>query len=97
MARIIGAVSIIIATAALAACSAQGAKEKGGYRVVKRGGEDYFCRNEAVTGSRLEVHEVCMTKQQMDRVRDHTQEEVRRMQTPIFEPDVPNTAPGAGG
>lgn len=97
MARIIGTVGMVLATAVLAACAANSAKENGGYRMVKRDGQDYFCRKEAVTGSRLEMHEVCMTKQQMDAVRDNTQEEVRRMQTPVFEPDTPNTANGAGG
>ncbi|MET0281086.1 MAG: hypothetical protein ABW278_08180 [Steroidobacteraceae bacterium] len=97
MAWMSGTVLTLLAAATLVGCASQSAKEATRYRSVTRNGEEFFCRNEAVTGSRLEVHEVCLTRKQMDATRDHTQDEIRRMQSPVYEPDTPNTAPGAGG
>lgn len=61
------------------------------YRTVVRDGEEYFCRTEAVTGSRVSTRETCLTRRQMDQV----QEDVRRMQSPPSDPDLPDTQPGA--
>jgi hypothetical protein len=97
MVRMSATVLTLFAAATLAGCAAPGAGDAKRYRSVTRDGEEYFCRNEAVTGSRLEMHEVCLTRKQMDAAREHTQDEVRRMQSPVYEPDTPNTARGAGG
>lgn len=62
-----------------------------GYRTVVRDGQEYFCRTEAVTGSRVSVREVCLTRRQMEQA----QEDVRRMQTPAADQDLPDGQPGA--
>ena len=37
-----------------------------GYRVVMKKGTEYFCRDEAVTGSHTLKSEVCVTQDQLD-------------------------------
>lgn len=68
-----------------------------GYRLKMTKGVEYYCRREAVTGSRLEVHEICLTREQLERQRDLSQEALRQIQRPPQETDVPSTQPGAGG
>ncbi len=82
-----------VVTALLATgCASQQVNVDGtAYRTVVRDGEEYFCRTEAVTGSRVSTRETCLTRRQMDQV----QEDVRRMQTPPSDPDLPDTQPGA--
>lgn len=83
----------VLVTALVATGCASKTVKSGGleYRTVVRNGQEYFCRTEAVTGSRVSTSETCLTRQQMEQ----SQEDVRRMQTPISEPDVPNSQPGA--
>lgn len=87
---------IVPAALAIAVLSGGCASEKvksGGleYRTVVRDGQEYFCRTEAVTGSRVSMREVCLTRRQMEQA----QEDVRRMQTPPADQDLPDGQPGA--
>ena len=54
--------------AAPAAKAAGGATDKtpNSYKLVKRNGQDVYCRREEVTGSRTAVREVCLTQAQME-------------------------------
>lgn len=83
----------VLATAMMAGGCASKKVTSGGleYRTVVRDGQEYFCRTEAVTGSRVSMREVCLTRRQMEQ----SQEDVRRMQTPASDVDVPDGQPGA--
>jgi hypothetical protein len=71
------------------ATAADDKKAAKGYRQVTKNGVEYFCRREAVTGSRTEVVDTCLTKAQMDSVTDSSQDLVRRLNS------VPGGMPGA--
>ncbi|MFO7325266.1 MAG: hypothetical protein DIU62_006095 [Pseudomonadota bacterium] len=84
--------SIALAAVLVTACAPQRVKIGGNdYRVVVKDGEEYFCHDEPVTGSRVSTREVCRTRRQID----EAQQEVRRMQTPPTDIDLPDTQPGA--
>jgi hypothetical protein len=76
------------AAPATTAVAADDKKAGKGYRQITKNGEEYFCRREAVTGSRTEVVETCLTKAQMDNIANNSQDLVRRMNT------VPGSMPG---
>lgn len=69
---------------AVAAASAGNAEtpKMFGYRRKVQNGEEFFCKNEGVIGSRVKVIEVCLTQAQMQAVRDKSQDDLRRMQNP---------------
>jgi hypothetical protein len=68
-----------------------------GYRLEIRKGEEFYCRKEAVTGSRLEVHETCRTVAQMEQIRANTQDAMRQMQRPPEDAQLPANSPAAAG
>lgn len=83
---------IMFAALAAAGCAPQRVKVDGNeYRTVVRDGQEYLCRTEAVTGSRVSTRETCRTRRQIEQAQD----DVRRMQTPPSDPDLPDTQPGA--
>ncbi len=43
-----------------------------GYRRVVKGGTEYFCRTQGVTGSHTLKHEVCLTQDELTAERNHT-------------------------
>jgi hypothetical protein len=59
-----------------------------GYRLVKKNGEQFYCRKEGITGSRTGSVESCMTLAQMEAARRNSQEMVREVQR------TPGTMPG---
>jgi len=65
-----------------------------GYRRVMRGGEEYFCKKEPVTGSRTDTNETCLTQAQMDAAQKNTQDMLQRLQQ---NPGTPSGPGGAGG
>jgi hypothetical protein len=89
----VGILGVAVAAMMATACASPQKVQVGGsqYRVVQRDGEEYLCRNETVTGSRVSTTEVCRTRRQIE----EAQEDVRRLQTPAFDVDVPDGAPGA--
>lgn len=76
-------------TPANGAAAADDKKSAKGYRQVTKNGVEYFCRREAVTGSRTEVVDTCLTKAQMDSATENSQDLVRRLN------GVPGSVPGA--
>jgi hypothetical protein len=42
------------------------AEAKNTYKPVTRDGTEIYCRTEAVTGSRTQKKEICLTKEQVD-------------------------------
>lgn len=52
--------------------------QREGYTLVDRNGEQYFCRNEKKTGSRLARETVCMTESQIVSLRDQTKRGLAR-------------------
>ena len=82
---------LLTATMAGGCASERGKSGEPGYRTVVRDGQEYFCRTEAITGSRVSMRDVCLTRRQMEQA----QEDVRRMQTPATDTDLPDTQPGA--
>lgn len=80
--------------------AAETAKEKKShidrsYRHVVKNGKEYYCRREAVTGSRMQKTEICLTQAQMDDLQEHGQEYLRSAQTPAQE--VTNSGAGPMG
>jgi hypothetical protein len=65
-----------------------------GYRRVMRGGQEYFCKKEPVTGSRTDTNETCLTQAQMDAAQKNTQDMLQRLQQ---NPGTPSGPGGAGG
>ncbi len=99
----IGAVSACVTALALAACASSGStaadgqtatlytkgqKLANGYRLVKKNGQDYYCRTESVTGSRSRIVETCLTQAQMKQQQANAQSLVEGIQR------VPGTMPG---
>lgn len=66
-----------------------------GYRRKVQNGEEYFCKNEGVTGSRVKVVEVCLTVAQMQAIQDKSQQDLRDLQGPGWE--MPEINAGAAG
>ena len=89
-------VAAMLLAATLAGCARSPAKSaREGYREVTREGQLFFCRTETVTGSRVSVRETCLTRKQMEQAEAQAQDDLRRMQSPGFEPDLPDTEMGA--
>jgi hypothetical protein len=68
---------------AITPAAAPSAKQKtngpsSGYRRVVKGKEEYFCRREAMTGSRTQVVETCLTQAQMTAQLEASQELMRQ-------------------
>lgn len=90
-----GAAGVLLALT-LAGCS--GTPEKAGrdgYREITREGQVLYCRTEKITGSRVSVREICLTRKQMEQAQSQAQEDVRRLQSQPFEVDLPDTEMGA--
>ena len=49
------------------------ALQRQGYTMVNRNGEEYFCRSEAKTGSRVQRETVCMTQRELDDLHEMTE------------------------
>ena len=78
--------------------AAESAKEKKSsidrsYRRVVKNGKEFFCRREAVTGSRMQKTDICLTQEQMKDLQEHSQEYLRSAQNPA---QSPNAAPPGG-
>ena len=80
--------------AAVAATPTQANNIAVGYRRVMRGGQEYFCKKEPVTGSRTDTNETCLTQAQMDAAQKNTQDMLQRLQQ---NPGTPSGPGGAGG
>jgi hypothetical protein len=74
-ASVISLVSVRVGVLALVACAfvpctavAADSKPdaKNTYKPVNRNGQEMYCRTEAVTGSRTQKKEICLTKEQVD-------------------------------
>lgn len=52
-----------------------------GYRVVKEGGQELYCRRDVLTGSRTKATETCLTQAQLDAQRTGTEDYLRRIQS----------------
>lgn len=48
--------------------------KKMGYKLVNQNGEEYFCRTDLKTGSRVQHETVCLTRKQIDDLRQQTQQ-----------------------
>ena len=98
-----GVVSMCVAALALASCAASGSstadgqtatlytkgkKLANGYLLVKKNGQDYYCRTESVTGSRSRVVETCLTEAQLKQQQANAQALVEGIQR------APGTMPG---
>lgn len=82
----------VLAAMASAGCAPKRVQLEGQeYRTVVRDGEEYLCRTEGVTGSRVSTREICQTRRQIEQAQD----DLRRMQRPPSDPDLPDTQPGA--
>jgi len=80
-------VAVNASAPATAAASAPATGEAGkmpGYRRVVRNGEEYFCKREGVTGSRVASTEVCLTQAEMQTIRERSQDDLRDMQNPAY-------------
>jgi len=67
------------------------------YRRVVKNGKEFFCRREAVTGSRMQKTEICLTQSQMDDLQEHGQEYLRNAQNPgQLPPNVGSPGPMGG-
>lgn len=62
--------------------SERGATKVGDYKLVVRDGQDYYCRRQGATGSRVAAKEVCLTKSQLQTMREGSQDALRDMQAP---------------
>jgi len=72
------------APAAAAPAPKPGGNPADGYkRVVKKNGQEYFCRKEGVTGSRTQIIETCLTQAQLTTLRESSQEFARDVQGSI--------------
>ncbi len=60
--------------------------QREGYTLVDRNGEQYFCRSEKKTGSRLARETVCMTESQIVALRDQTKRGLARTMREIPPP-----------
>jgi hypothetical protein len=50
------------------------------YHHVLSNGKDYYCKTEAVTGSRLDKREICLTKEEWEGLRDGTRDYINGVQ-----------------
>jgi hypothetical protein len=66
------------------------AARKRGYRLVVKSGVEYYCKREALTGSRLAKSDICLTQEQMDNLRENSQEFLRDAQSPAWQQTAPN-------
>lgn len=51
-----------------------------GYRRAVVNGQELFCRKDAVTGSRAERPEICLTREQLDAEQESSQQFIQRVQ-----------------
>lgn len=65
------------------------------YRRVVKNGEEYFCRREGVTGSRVQSATTCLTKAQLAAEVANNQEIMRRFQSGPREAPLQTTDPVA--
>lgn len=68
------------AIASAVASQADAGAKVGDYRLVVRQGEEFYCKRAGVTGSRVSSKEICMTKDQMQKSREGSQQTLREMQ-----------------
>jgi len=73
--------SAAAATSAKPAAAQNGVKAGSGYRRIVKNGTEYFCRREAITGSRTETQQTCLTQAQMDRAQNDSQDMIRRLES----------------
>jgi hypothetical protein len=66
-----------------AAVTAQTAKVGDGYQLVKKDGQDFYCRTDRATGSRARVVQTCLTKEQLDAQQRGTDALVQRLGTTL--------------
>jgi predicted outer membrane protein len=61
------------------------AAQKAGYKIVSKNGETLYCREELKTGSHVRRDMTCLTKKELEMVRDAARRNVEQMQraTPI--------------
>ncbi|MBK6672568.1 MAG: hypothetical protein IT482_06620 [Gammaproteobacteria bacterium] len=65
-----------------------------GFQLVVQKGEEYYCKREAITGSRTNTRDICLTKAQMEAQRNGTEDYLKRMR----DSPVDNTqVDGSGG
>ena len=74
------------AAAAAAPKKAGGSPADSYKRVVKKNGQEYFCRKEGVTGSRTQIIETCLTQAQLTTLRESSQEFARDVQGSLRDP-----------
>jgi hypothetical protein len=65
---------------AKSSAAASADKAVNGYRLVRKNGEDYYCKREAVTGSRTRSVDTCLTTAQMEAMRRDSQELLRSLE-----------------
>ncbi|MEJ1963772.1 MAG: hypothetical protein WDO56_20310 [Gammaproteobacteria bacterium] len=68
----------------------------GRYRRVVKNDVEYFCAREAVTGSRTETFDRCLTQAQLNAIQTSGQDFLRRQQNHVgeqFTPSLNNTSP----
>lgn len=53
-----------------------------GYRRVVRDGQEYFCKSVRVTGQRARATEICLTRDEIDRLQEINDRYVRDLQQP---------------
>jgi hypothetical protein len=51
-----------------------------GYKRTVVNGTEIFCRNDLITGSRTERHQVCYTKKQLEDMQNNTQDYINSVQ-----------------
>ena len=62
--------------------------KKMGYKLVNQDGQEFFCRTNLKTGSRVQRETVCVTKKDIDELRAQTQQGLanttRQLPPPVF-------------
>jgi hypothetical protein len=62
--------------------------KKMGYKLVNQDGQEFFCRTNLKTGSRVQRETVCVTQQDIDELREQTQQGLanttRQLPPPVF-------------
>lgn len=64
------------------------------YRRVVKNGKVYFCSRDSVTGSRVSTTVRCLTKDDIERIQQSSQDYTRDVQSPPLDPYEPNMGPG---
>jgi hypothetical protein len=74
--------------------AAEAAEEVPGYRIVERDGVKRYCRTRAPTGSHLRREKTCLTRAELDELKERSKDFLRNSSRPR---PPPQEKPGLGG